>query len=680
MSRGIVVLFIMFVVMFPLTVFGADADVQVDGILSINGTGSYLLFPDNSWQDTAAHGTITGVTAGTGLTGGGIAGNVAVSIDPTTVQSRVTGTCTSGYMTSVNQNGTVTCQPDANSGGTVTSVSAGSGLNGGTITTSGTISIASGGVANAMLANPTVTVTAGTGLSGGGTIALGGSTTLGLAGVLSIANGGTGSATQNFVDLITNQTVGGAKTFSGNLSLPSLTMSGNLTLPATTATTGIIKSGLNALIHTYGSYNFFAGIYAGNLTMTGANNTASGYQSLFSNTTGNANTASGTSALSSNTTGFFNTASGTSALYSNTTGVFNTASGTNALHVSNASYNTASGADALQSNTTGSNNTASGAYALSSNTTGEYNTASGTSALSSNTTGSNNTALGFQAGDSYQTGSTNTFIGASSDAGVDGLTNATAIGANAIVSQSNSLVLGSVGTKVGIGTTTPHDTLDVNGTLRMNDNDIYLRGNSDSNHGLGWYGNGFGRQFKSTTFAEGPVLYGFTAGALGTSNGSGNIALKWQDNGNVTVYGALSKASGSFKIDHPLDRRNKYLYHSFVESPDMMNIYNGNVVTDGHGFVTVVLPEWFQALNRDFRYQLTVLDEMDTDEFVQAKIVRKISGNSFTIRTSNPDTEVSWQVTGIRKDAYAEKHRIPVEEEKPAEEKGTCLHPEACGE
>ena len=57
--------------------------------------------------------------------------------------------------------------------------------------------------------------------------------------------------------------------------------------------------------------------------------------------------------------------------------------------------------------------------------------------------------------------------------------------------------------------------------------------------------------------------------------------------GDIEVAGNVSKAGGSFKIDHPLDPENKYLYHSFVESPDMMNIYNGNVVTDGSGTAIV---------------------------------------------------------------------------------------------
>lgn len=150
-------------------------------------------------------------------------------------------------------------------------------------------------------------------------------------------------------------------------------------------------------------------------------------------------------------------------------------------------------------------------------------------------------------------------------------------------------------------------------------------------------------------------------------------------NGDLDVTGVVSKGGGSFKIDHPLDPENKYLYHSFVESPDMLNIYNGNVTTDDRGYATVSLPAWFESLNRDFRYQLTVVDDSNSDAFVQAKIAGRIKGNSFTLRSSAPRTEISWQVTGIRKDAFANAHRIPVEQDKPADERGRFLHPELFG-
>ena len=141
--------------------------------------------------------------------------------------------------------------------------------------------------------------------------------------------------------------------------------------------------------------------------------------------------------------------------------------------------------------------------------------------------------------------------------------------------------------------------------------------------------------------------------------------------GNVTISGNLSKAGGSFKIDHPLDPANKYLSHSFVESPDMMNVYNGNIVTDARGTATVQLPDWFESLNRDFRYQLTVIGQ-----FAQAIVSSEIAGNQFTIRTDKPNVKVSWQVTGIRQDPWANAHRIPVEEDKSESTRGYYLHPE----
>ncbi len=145
--------------------------------------------------------------------------------------------------------------------------------------------------------------------------------------------------------------------------------------------------------------------------------------------------------------------------------------------------------------------------------------------------------------------------------------------------------------------------------------------------------------------------------------------------GPVDIIGNLSKSSGSFKIDHPLDPANKYLYHSFVESPDMMNIYNGLVTLDAHGAATVQLPDYFEALNGEFRYQLTSVGSSQPGLYV----AEEVSGNSFEIAGGNPGGRVSWQVTGIRHDAYANAHRIPTEVEKPAGERGKYLNPELFG-
>ena len=140
----------------------------------------------------------------------------------------------------------------------------------------------------------------------------------------------------------------------------------------------------------------------------------------------------------------------------------------------------------------------------------------------------------------------------------------------------------------------------------------------------------------------------------------------------MDITGSLSKGGGSFKIDHPLDPENKYLSHSFVESPDMMNVYNGNVVLDAEGRAVIELPDWFEVLNHDFRYQLTPIGAPGPNLYVASEV----SGNSFEIAGGAPGMTVSWQVTGIRHDPWAEANRIQVEEDKTADEQGKYLHPE----
>jgi hypothetical protein len=161
----------------------------------------------------------------------------------------------------------------------------------------------------------------------------------------------------------------------------------------------------------------------------------------------------------------------------------------------------------------------------------------------------------------------------------------------------------------------------------------------------------------------------------GTTNFGGYFIGNLLVTGNLQVTGSIAKGSGTFKIDHPADPANKYLVHSFVESPDMMNVYNGNVVTDDRGFASVSLPEYFESANKDVRYQLTVIGT-----FAQAIIAEEVKSNTFVIQTDKPNVKVSWQVTGIRDDPYAREHRIMAEQDKPEPEKGTYLHPELHGQ
>jgi hypothetical protein len=167
------------------------------------------------------------------------------------------------------------------------------------------------------------------------------------------------------------------------------------------------------------------------------------------------------------------------------------------------------------------------------------------------------------------------------------------------------------------------------------------------------------------------VLVNGLSGAAGDSNGSTNqvFLVDGQGNmslaGNLHVGGTLSKSSGTFRIDHPLDPDNKYLYHSFVESPDMKNIYDGIAVLDENGQATVTLPDWFEALNQDFRYQLTCVGG-----YAPVYVASEVSGNQFRVAGGRAGLKVSWQLTGIRHDAYANAHRVQVEVDKPASERG----------
>ncbi len=234
----------------------------------------------------------------------------------------------------------------------------------------------------------------------------------------------------------------------------------------------------------------------------------------------------------------------------------------------------------------------------------------------------------------------------------------------------------SVNGRVGISTTSPLAQL----------HSVATAGTTTALYGLTSYSGGRGvlgvSEFDSSfntygvhgfAFASGKGVAGYSESGVGVF-GFTNTGLAGRFQGNVEITGSLAKASGTFKIDHPLDPENKYLYHSFVESPDMMNIYNGSVILDASGSGLVTMPVYFEALNREFQYQLTCVGG-----YAPVYVASKIAGNHFQIAGGQPGLEVSWQVTGIRRDAYAEKNRVVVEVEKDPEERGFYLHPEAFG-
>lgn len=289
----------------------------------------------------------------------------------------------------------------------------------------------------------------------------------------------------------------------------SLEVAGNIRMPDTTsAPEGALYLGTAPFLHAWGSNNAFVGARAGNFTMggggvdgrynsgfgnwalhadtTGGSNTAVGYTSLGSNTDGDFNVAVGSWSLPENTTGSGNAALGHMALLTNTTGGNNVAVGVQSLWSNTVGAdNVAVGGDALMYNTTAGRNTAVGRYALN---TQSYdnggaawdaaNTAIGFYALYSNqptstTVGRRNTAVGGAAGDS-KTVTNSTFVGYDSDASVDLLTNATALGYGAKVDASNKVVIGnSAVTSIG-GYTTWSNYSDRRGKRDIRDLDLGL--------------------------------------------------------------------------------------------------------------------------------------------------------------------------------------------------------------
>jgi hypothetical protein len=174
-------------------------------------------------------------------------------------------------------------------------------------------------------------------------------------------------------------------------------------------------------------------------------------------------------------------------------------------------------------------------------------------------------------------------------------------------------------------------------------------------------------------------------GVLGSS-GTGGIGLFANSaaghgqagffEGSVMVTGALNKAGGGFRIDHPLEPAHKYLNHSFVESSERKNVYDGMAVLGSSGEATIELPSWFETINQDFRYQLTPVGGPAPNLY----IANKLSQNRLKIGGGIPGLEVSWQVTGIRRDAWARAHPIVVEEIKSEQTREYYLHPELYGE
>ncbi|MCK4979313.1 MAG: hypothetical protein KAS62_02900 [Candidatus Delongbacteria bacterium] len=434
--------------------------------------------------------------------------------------------------------------------------------------------------------------------------------------------------------------------------------------------------------------NIFLGLNAGVATTAGVPDWDDGYGNVFV----------GNDAGLNNVLGTYNVFLGRQAGYSNTNELNNTHIGNSAGFLANGFSNTYVGSGTGR-NSNGSNNSFFGAYAgwfgsgggnsLFGNGTGyniggssnivmgnsagrgitgstySYNCILGHSAGYSLDTGSNNVLLGYRSGYSNVVGTGNVFLGYQ--------TGYSETGSNKLYidnsDTSTPLIYGDFGTdmltlngNVGIGVAPNSDN-----KLTI-ENDSYSGISCHAHTSAQGYVNGvYGRGDDGTTRNVG--IFGYSTGGSGT-NWAGYFF------GDINVTGTVVKSVSKTTIDHPLDPTNKFLTHAAVESDNMMNIYNGNVILDNNGRAVVTMPDWFESLNTEFRYQLTPMGASAPELY----LAKEISNESFEIAGGKPNMKVSWQVTGIRNDEFAKANPIEVETSKDQIEKGYYLHPKAYGQ
>jgi hypothetical protein len=524
----------------------------------------------------------------------------------------------------------------------------------------------------------------------------------------SVALGLNTSALETTLNAVYPQ-LGAANNFTGTQTITS----GNLVLPATTgANSGVVTIGGIPFLHGYssGNQNVFVG-GAGNLTATGILASAIGNQALASLSSGKFNTAAGGLALFNDTTGAQNTAFGLQALYANTTGINNTAIGFNSGN-SEAAYSGLSNSTAVGANSAVSQNNSLVLGQTDAINPGQLFVnvgigtptprsifevaANATSALGPVITLTNPAGgAGAEAAIDFNTSTpgTNGFYnpGARILAVDDGsFSDDLFFFSNKPGGDNNGLALNMVvasNGQVGIGTSVPC----CNGQLVVQSANENYYGAIEALGETSANGNGVGGIDATGGDSSGSAVAGTGGSFTGGSNaengtagdgieafvgqGGATAGLAGFFSGDVLVGGQFEAESKNFKIDHPSDPANKYLVHSSVESSERMNIYTGNAVTNELGIAVVDLPQWFEVLNTDFRYQLTVIGRK-----AQAWVSQEVQNGRFIISSDATFTKISWQITGVRQDPYAKAHPLVVEQEKNARERGFYIEPALYGQ
>jgi hypothetical protein len=252
------------------------------------------------------------------------------------------------------------------------------------------------------------------------------------------------------------------------------------------------------------------------------------------------------------------------------------------------------------------------------------------------------------------------------------------------------------------GDTTTSSANGVKGTSNTSASAIYgansstgagVNGNNSS--GTGGYGI-YGSATSATSFG----VYGTTDDGIGTSgyasssgygvygkadgvNGLGVVGIQGTGlsnyagwfSGNVNVTMQLTSGTKDFLIDHPCDPAGKELRHACIESNERRNLYEGMAFADATGGMAIQLPDYVEALNEDFRYQLTAVGAPAPNLHVRSEL----TNTKFEIAGAVAGQKVCWLISGRRKDALARALPLIVEQAKPANERGFYHHPEAHG-
>lgn len=191
----------------------------------------------------------------------------------------------------------------------------------------------------------------------------------------------------------------------------------------------------------------------------------------------------------------------------------------------------------------------------------------------------------------------------------------------------------------------------------------------DGNVGINQITNNVTLQVQNKTKGTNNIIFN-------VERANGDNVLQVQDDQDVVVTGDFSVNNGAknFILDHPLDPANKVLAHNAVESPDFVTYYHGTVQMDANGQAVVDLPDYFEALNTDYHYQLTCIGG-----FAQVYISGEIQNNRFSIAGGQPGMKVSWQVSAKRNDPWAKDHPYESEIMKEGSEIGKYYYPEGYG-